>query len=220
MPLPLRLLAVCGTMACLVGCPWTVSGEAGTVSGEVTFDGRVAPGLTLRLQRRDRGAWSEVASAVSDSVGLYRFPGLAAGEYRVAYFRVPARSDGQILGPAHVETWYSPVVGPGTRLAAIEVALGGLIYPESGRSTPYGKGIPLPFHWSPHRDGQAYRVLLHDVSGGGERLVWTSTWTGQSYVLLTQAFARGNYRWRIEIDGGSRGSGASETRAVDLDYQP
>ena len=216
---PLRHLAVCGTGIWLAGCPWTVAGEAGTVSGEVMFDGRSAPGLTLRLQRRDRGAWSEVASVVSDSIGLYRFGGLSAGEYRVAYFRVPARSDGQILGPAHVETWYSPVVGPGTRLPGIEVAFGGLIYPESGRSTPYGKGIPLPFHWSPHRDGQSYRVLLQDVSGGGERLVWTSSWTSQPFVLLQQPFAKGNYRWRVEIDGGARGTGASETRAVDLDHQ-
>ena len=211
-------LAVCGLVLLLGGCP-SVGGEPGAVSGEISFDGRAAPGLSVRLQKRDRDAWSEVASAVSDSLGIYRFGGLAAGDYRVAYFRLPAKADGQVLGPAHVETWYSPMVGPGTRVPPIEVAFGGLIYPESGRSTPYGKGVPLPFHWSPHRSGQSYRVLLYDVSGGGDRLVWTSSWTSQPYSLLTQAFAKGNYRWRVEIDGGSRGNGSSESRAVDLDHQ-
>ncbi|HEY9900048.1 MAG TPA: carboxypeptidase regulatory-like domain-containing protein, partial [Pantanalinema sp.] len=158
----------------LAGCDLLSGVPAGTIVGEVRFDGRPAPGVTVTLQSGNGTVWTDVTAngtAVSDASGQYRFENLKGGEYRVRFDVKPSlvTVGGTTIGPKEVGTWASNGVRlgmAGARLAAFDVSYNGLIYPESGKSNTYSAAMPLPFHWSTHRNGASYRVKIYDVSGG------------------------------------------------------
>lgn len=213
----------------IAGCDLLSGVPAGSIVGEVRFDGRPAPGITVTLQSGDGTVWSDVTAngtAVTDASGQYRFENLKGGEYRARFDVKPSlvAVGGTTIGPKEVGTWTSNGVRlgmAGARLAAFDVSYNGLIYPESGKSNTYSQAIPLPFHWSTHRSGTSYQVKIYDVSGGvtGTKPVWESGWSGSPVTTLTKGLAKGNYRWIVEIDGGSSGRGTSEQRNLDLDYR-
>lgn len=208
------------------GCDLLSGVPAGTIVGEIRYDGRPAAGLTVRLQKYGNDGFSDVTSgsdvvkATTDSAGQYRFQKVAAGSYRVRFERIPLLVGGIPVGPSQVGTWNSPLVTSGSRAPTFDVAFNGLIYPESGKASAYSAAAGIPFHWSTHREGVSYRVRLYDITGGGQRDVWKdSPWGPAPYVVFKVALPKGNYRWEVMIDGGGTGTGTSEQRNVDLDYQ-
>ena len=67
------------TLACVlaVTLPGVAQEQTGTVAGTVKDStGAVLPGVTVEIVSVDRGNVT-VASTTTDSVGVYRFPGLA-----------------------------------------------------------------------------------------------------------------------------------------------
>lgn len=198
---------------------------AGTVTGQVNYDGRPAPGITLKLQTQSSGSWTDKATGSTDASGQYTFSQLSNGLYRIVYAQVPVVTSGGVtIGPKTVRSWTSNSVSiglGGARIAPFELAYDGLIYPESGKSNAYSASQPLPFHWSTHRDAISYRVNLYSINGGvtASKPTWQSDWTPQPVTQLSQGFAKGNYQWEVEIDADSEGSGFSERRGLDLDFQ-
>lgn len=221
--------ALCAVTLVLAGCDLFSGVAAGTIVGEVRFDDRPAPGITVTLQSGNGSVWTDVTTGgttVTDPSGQYRFENLKGSEYRVRFDVKPSlvTVGGTTIGPKQVGTWTSNGVRlgmAGARLAAFDVSYNGLIYPESGKSNTYTKDMPLPFHWSTHRNGGSYRVKIYDVSGGvtGTKPVWESDPTGAPVTTLNKPLAKGNYRWVVEIDGGGSGAGTSEQRNLDLDYR-
>ncbi len=72
------------TLACVlaVTLPGFAQEQTGTVAGTVKDStGAVLPGVTVEIVSVDRGNVT-VASTTTDSVGVYRFPGLVPGKYR------------------------------------------------------------------------------------------------------------------------------------------
>ena len=72
------------TLACVlaVSLPGIAQEQTGTVAGTVKDStGAVLPGVTVEIVSVDRGNVT-LASTTTDSVGLYRFPGLLPGKYR------------------------------------------------------------------------------------------------------------------------------------------
>ncbi|MNY05427.1 Cna protein B-type domain protein [compost metagenome] len=213
----------------MAGCDLFSGVPAGTVVGEVRFDGRPAPGITVTLQSGNGTVWTDVGTngtAVTDASGQYRFENLKNGEYRVRFDVKPSLVSvgGTTIGPKQVGTWATNGIRlgmAGARLGSFDVSYNGLIYPESGKSNTYSATMPLPFHWSTHRNGTSYRVKIYDVSGGvtGTKPVWDSGATGAPVTTLDKPLAKGNYRWVVEIDGGGSGSGTTEPRNLDLDFR-
>jgi len=73
------------TLACVlaVTLPGFAQEQTGTVAGTVKDStGAVLPGVTVEIVSVDRGNVT-VASTTTDSVGVYRFPGLLPGKYEV-----------------------------------------------------------------------------------------------------------------------------------------
>ena len=73
------------TLACVlaVTLPGFAQEQTGTVAGTVKDStGAVLPGVTVEIVSVDRGNVN-VASTTTDSVGVYRFPGLVPGKYEV-----------------------------------------------------------------------------------------------------------------------------------------
>ena len=73
------------TLACVlaVTLPGFAQEQTGTVAGTVKDStGAVLPGVTVEIVSVDRGNVT-VASTTTDSVGVYRFPGLVPGKYEV-----------------------------------------------------------------------------------------------------------------------------------------
>lgn len=213
----------------LAGCDLLSGVPAGTIVGEVRFDGRPAPGITVTLQSGNGTAWTDVTTggtAVTDASGQYRFENLKGSEYRVRFDVKPSlvTVGGTTIGPKQVGAWTTQGVRlgmAGARLAPFDVSYNGLIYPESGKSNTYSADMHLPFHWATHRDGASYKVKIYDVSGGvtSTKPVWESAPTGAPVTTLNKALAKGNYRWVVEIDGGGAGTGLSEQRNLDLDFR-
>lgn len=220
---------ILGITTLLGGCNLLSGVPAGTITGQIDFDGRPAPGITVRLQTQDKGIWADYRPsgsqvlATTDSSGLYRFAGLKSGTYRVHYEITPVFMDGTQVGPKHVGRWDSSgvAVDPvGARVSTFDVSYNGLIYPESGRSSSYSEGSPLPIHWGTHRNAVSYRVNLYETAGGVvTKRFWQSGPTMNPVTSFNHPTQKGNYRWEVEIDGGAAGTGTSELRNVDLDYQ-
>lgn len=219
-----------GLVALFSGCNLLSGVPAGTITGQIDFDGRPAPGITVRLQTQDKSSWADyrpsgsLVTATTDSSGQYRFAGLKSGQFRVRYEITPVLMDGTQVGPKHVGRWTSNgvAVDPvGARMATFDVSYNGLIYPESGRSSSYSEATPLPIHWATHRTGSSYRVNLFEATGGvvSSKPFWQSEWTMNAVTSFRHPTQKGNFRWEVEIDGGAAGTGASELRNVDLDYQ-
>ncbi|HEY9856751.1 MAG TPA: carboxypeptidase regulatory-like domain-containing protein [Stenomitos sp.] len=214
------------------GCDLLSGVPAGVVVGDVRFDGRPAPGITVALQTYSSDRWTSytvngtAATATTDASGQYRFERLKAGQYRVRFDLAPSvvMVGGTQLGPKEVATWTTKDVsigGGGARIAAFDVAYDGLIYPESGKSNTYSERVPLPFHWHTHREADHYKVKIYDKSGGATnpKLVWESDWTTTPVTSLSKATQPGNYQWEVELDAGNGGTGTSERRNLDLDFQ-
>lgn len=214
------------SLALALGACDLLSGvPAGSIVGEVDYDGRPAPGITVALWALTGGNWVSKSTISTDVAGTYRFSGLAGGTFQVRFSRAGLESylAGHAEGLKMVSEWSSPYVSlglGGSRLAAFDVAYDGLIYPESGKSSSYSALMGLPFHWSSHRNASSYRVRLYDISGGKTPLwKWDSDWTANPVIQLTRGFPPGNYQWKVTLDGGSAGTGSTEVRNVDLDFQ-
>lgn len=203
--------------------------EGGVLSGTVLFAGRPAQGKVVTLERQMDGRISTVAgsdgrdrSEATNASGFFRFSGLEPGDYRVTFVSAPVPDGkGLMLAPGLVGSWTSAMRAVsksfGATLPAFDIEYNGPIYPaDSGGSYLLSKSLPVPFHWSTHRQGRKYLLkLFAGPSAGGANLV-RSEWTGHPTTLVAQDVVPGIYSWTVTIEGGDAGKGASWPRLIYL----
>ena len=149
------LAAVCA-LICLM--PAARAAEDGTVSGCAYVDAdenlvrdeneQLITGVPVRLERSERGAWTEVLRTETDLYGKYTFTGLSAGEYRVV-----CTLSGQELYAVSV----------GTSMAAENGAVvGDAVVLESGKSVSGGDVGLAP-------SARLKLTIFQDSNGDGKR---------------------------------------------------
>lgn len=216
--------------AVCTGCPTLFSPVAGgTAEGSVLFAGRAAAGKVVTLQRQTETGLSTVAGpdggaidARTSATGVYRFTGLAPGDYRIIFVSGPV-PDGQGTprSRAEVGSWTSRLraitAAEGARFPPFDIQYNGPIYPiDSSSAYLIAKDFPIPFHWSTHRLGQRYRLkVFAGPSGKGGDLL-TADWTSPPTTLVARDVPTGKYSWSVVIDAGEAGEGASMPQEVDL----
>lgn len=189
---------------------------------------RPAAGKRVSLLIRQGDAWSDARgtdgqalTAQADDTGVYHFPRLAGGTYRVVYLaqEVPD-GNGAPLPSREVASWTSADIshrsGGTSTVPDIEVTYNGLIYPDTGQSYPVSAELPLPFHWSTHRHGKRYRLIVHGNREGRPPAFHSGNWTEVPSAILAKEAAPDLYAWEILIDGGNHGEGRSGRRNLDL----
>ena len=201
---------------------------AGALGGKLTYLDRPAPGKRTSLLARKGDAWVDATgadgsplTAQADGAGVYYFPALPGGTYRVVYLaqEVPD-GNGAPLPSREVAAWNSADVthrtGGTSTVPDIEVTYNGLIYPDTGQSYPVATELPLPFHWATHRHGRRYRLIVYGNREGRPPAFYQGPWTETPSAVLAQEAQPDLYAWEVFIDGGPNGEGRSGRRNLDL----
>ena len=219
-------------VALTAGCPGIGTAAAGTLTGQILYEGRPAPGETVSLLVQQGGTFTAFAGSsggplatATDANGDYAFHGLPAGTYEVLFLPVAVHDGGGVAMPSgEVASWYTlPGTvsnSAGTNFPAFDVSYDGLIYPQEVGDHYVSTTVPLPFHWSTDPQGQRYRLQIFENSDASGSPVIQLPWSSDPSALLRQNVNSDVYTWRVLIDGGNTGQGTSAPQVVDLAPPP
>ncbi len=218
--------------ALTAGCPGLQTAAAGTITGQILYEGRPAQGETVSLLVQESGTFTAVTgsngsslTASTDANGDYVFQGLTAGTYRVLFLPVAVHDGGGVAMPSgEVASWYTlPGTvsnSAGTSFPAFDVSYDGLIYPQEVGDHYVSTTVPLPFHWSTDPQGQRYRLQIFENDSASGSPVIQLPWSSDPSALLRQNVNSDRYTWNVVIDGGNTGQGLSAYEVVDLAPPP
>ncbi len=218
--------------AFIAGCPGLQTAAAGTITGQILYQGRPAQGETVSLLVQQGGSFTAFTGSSggalatsTDANGDYAFRGLPAGTYRVLFLPVTVHDGGGVAMPSgEVASWYTlPGTvsnSSGTNFPAFDVAYDGLIYPQEVGDHYVSTTVPLPFHWSTDPQGQRYRLQIFENDGASGSPVIQLAWSSDPTALLRQNVNSDRYTWNVVIDGGNTGQGLSAYQFVDLAPPP